>query len=52
VTEASLDRIIEQLQFCVVDAKELQLKMLERILSIALLQAHEDKDESENDSSE
>jgi hypothetical protein len=52
VTEASLDRIIEQLQFCVVDAKALQLKMLERILSIALLQALEDKDESENDSSE
>jgi len=47
VTEASLDRIIEQLQFCIVNAKALQLKMLERILSIALLQAHEDKDESE-----
>jgi hypothetical protein len=49
VTEASLDRIIEQLQFCIVDAKGLQLKMLERLLSIALLQAHEDKDDTEND---
>ena len=49
VTEPSLDRIIEQLQFCIVDAKALQLKMLERALSIALLQAHEDKDESEDD---
>jgi hypothetical protein len=49
VTESSLDSIIERLQFCVVDAKALQLKMLERILSIALLQAHEDKDESEDD---
>jgi hypothetical protein len=49
VTEASLDAIIERLQFCVHDAKALQLKMLERILSIALLQAHEDKDDSEDD---
>jgi len=49
VTEPSLDRIIEQLQFCIVDAKALQLKMLQRILSITLRQAHEDKDESEND---
>jgi hypothetical protein len=49
VTEPSLDRIIERLQFCIVDAKALQLKMLQRILSIALLQAHEDKDGSEND---
>jgi hypothetical protein len=48
VTEPSLDRIIERLQFCIVDAKALQLKMLQRILSIALLQTHEDKDESEN----
>jgi hypothetical protein len=47
VTEASLDRIIEQLQFCIVNAKALQLKMLEGILSMALLQAHEDKDESD-----
>jgi hypothetical protein len=52
VTEPSLDRIIEHLQFCIVDAKAMQLKMLERILSIALLQAHEDKDESEDDDSE
>jgi hypothetical protein len=44
VTEPSLDRIIEQLQFCIVDARELQLKMLERLLAIALLEAIEDKD--------
>jgi hypothetical protein len=50
VTEPSLDRVIEQLQFCIVDAKTLQLKMLERILSIALLQAYEDKTESNNES--
>lgn len=49
MTEPSLDRIIEQLQFCIVDAKALQLKMLERILSIALLQAYDDKDESDDD---
>jgi hypothetical protein len=52
VTEPSLDRIIEYLQFCVVDAKAMQLKMLERMLSIALLQAHEDKDDSEDDCGE
>ena len=49
MTEYSLDRIIERLQLCIVDAKVLQLTMLERILSIALLQAHEDKDETEDD---
>jgi hypothetical protein len=49
VTKASLDAIIERLQFCVQDAKALQLKMLERLLSITLLQAHEDKDKSEDD---
>ena len=48
MTEPSLDNIIERLQFCIVDAKALQLKMLVRVLSIALLQAHEDKDESLN----
>ena len=49
MTEPSPDKIIEQLQFCISDARALQLKMLERILSIALLQAHEDKDETEDD---
>jgi hypothetical protein len=44
VTEPSLDRIIGQLQLCIVDARSLQLKMLERLLSIALLEAIEDKD--------
>jgi hypothetical protein len=43
VTEPSLDTIIERLQLCIVDARALQLKMLERILSIALLDAHESK---------
>jgi hypothetical protein len=46
VTESSLDRIIEQLQLCIVDARTLQLKMLERLLSIALLEAIEEKDKS------
>ena len=49
MTEPSLDRIIERLQFCIGDARALQLKMLERVLSIALLQAHEDHDESDGD---
>ena len=48
MTEPSLDRIIAQLQFCIVDARALQLSMLERVLSIALLQALEDKNKSEN----
>jgi hypothetical protein len=43
VTEPSLERIIENLQFCIVDARALQLKMLERILSIALLDAYESR---------
>jgi hypothetical protein len=46
VTRPSIEGIIEQLQFCIVDAKALQLKMLERILSIALLEASEIKDKS------
>ena len=48
MTQPSLDKIIEQLQFCIVDAKALQLKMLERILSIALLEAYEIKEKSSN----
>jgi len=48
VTQPSLEKIIEQLQFCIVDAKALQLKMLERILSIALLEAYEIKEKSSN----
>lgn len=46
MTETSLDEIIERLQLCIVDAKILQLKMLERILSIALLEAYETKEKS------
>jgi hypothetical protein len=48
VTRPSLDRIIDQIQLCIVDAKALQLKMLERILSIALLEAHENRESSGN----
>ena len=48
MTQPSLDKIIEQLQFCIVDAKALQLKMLEQILSIALLEAYEIKQKSGN----
>jgi hypothetical protein len=44
VAEPSLDRIIAQLQLCIVDARTLQLKMLERILSIAVLKAYEARD--------
>ena len=43
MTEPLLDTIVERLQLCIVDARALQLKMLERILSIALLEAHESK---------
>ena len=46
MTQPSLETIIEQLQLCIVDAKALQLKMLERILSIALLEAYESKEKS------
>ena len=48
MTQPSLDKIIEQIQFCIVDAKALQLKMLERLLSIALLEAYESKEKSGN----
>jgi hypothetical protein len=41
VNEPSLDQIIERLQFCIVSARDMQLKVLERILSIALLEAYE-----------
>jgi hypothetical protein len=43
VTTPSLDRIIENLQFSIMDARALRLKMLERILSIALLEAYENR---------
>ena len=48
MTQPSLETIVEQLQFCIVDAKALQLKMLERILSIALLEASEIKEKPGN----
>ena len=46
MNETSIDRIIARLQSCIIDAKALQLKMLERILSIALLEAQETKERS------
>jgi hypothetical protein len=49
VIEPSLDTIIRRLQLCIVEARTLQLKMLERILSIALLEAHEIKAKSDGD---
>jgi len=41
VNDPSLDQIIERLQFCIVSARDMQLKVLERVLSIALLEAYE-----------
>jgi hypothetical protein len=52
VTEPSPERIIEHLQFCIVDARALQLKMLERLLSMALLEALEARDKSKNERDE
>jgi hypothetical protein len=49
VIEPSLDTIIERLQLCIVDARALQLKMLDRILSIALLEARESKPKLSNE---
>jgi hypothetical protein len=46
VTEPSLDKVIALLQFCILDARAMQLKILERILSIALLEAYEAKGKS------
>jgi hypothetical protein len=46
VSEPSIEKIIERLQFCIVDARAMQLKMLERVLSISLLEAHELKEAS------
>jgi hypothetical protein len=43
---------MEQLQSGIIDAKALQLEILQRNLSLARLQAHEDKDESEDDGGE
>jgi hypothetical protein len=43
VNDPSLERIIERIQSSIVDARSLRLKMLERILSIALLEAYESR---------
>ena len=50
MTEPLLDTIVERLQLCIVDARALQLKMLERILSIALLEAYETREKSRKSS--
>jgi hypothetical protein len=47
MTQPVLETIIERLQSCIVDARSLQLKMLEQILSMAVIQACEDKEEHE-----
>jgi hypothetical protein len=49
VTQPSLDTIIERLQSCIIDARRQQLKMLEQILSMAVLQARDDQKELEHD---
>jgi hypothetical protein len=50
MTQPVLETIIQRLQFCIVDARSLQLKMLEQVLSMAALQALEDKENFENNS--
>jgi hypothetical protein len=49
MTQPVLEKMIERLQSCIVDARSLQLKMLEQLLSMAVLQAREDKQDSEKD---
>ena len=41
MNDPSLDQIIERLQLCIISARDMQLKVLERVLSIALLEAYE-----------
>jgi ribosome-binding protein aMBF1 (putative translation factor) len=48
VKETSLERIIERIQSSIVEAREMQLKMLERILSIALLEAYENRSQPDD----
>ena len=43
MTQPKLDSIIERLHACILDARSLQLKMLEQVLSMALVQARSDK---------
>jgi hypothetical protein len=49
MTQPVLEKIIERLQSSIVDARSLQLKMLEQLLSMAVLQAREDGQDSEKD---
>jgi hypothetical protein len=46
VTDPSIETIIEQLQSCIISARALKLEMLERILSIALLEAYDARGKS------
>ncbi len=46
MTKPSLDKLIAQLQLCILDARALQLKMLEQLLSIALLEAYDARDKT------
>jgi hypothetical protein len=52
VTDHSLDTIIEQIQSCIIRARALRLEMLERILSIALLEAYDAKGKLDRDGDE
>jgi hypothetical protein len=45
VTDPVIEAIIEQLQACIINARALKLDMLEHILSIALLEAYEARQE-------
>jgi hypothetical protein len=47
MTQPVLEKIIERLQSSIVDARSLQLKMLEQLLSMAVLQAREDEQDLE-----
>ena len=49
MTKPSFQRIIKHLQSCIDDAQSMQLKMLEHLLSMALIQAYDEKDEFEKD---
>jgi hypothetical protein len=49
MTQPVLEKIFERLQSSIVDTKSLQLKMLEQLLSMAVLQAREDERELEKD---
>jgi hypothetical protein len=49
MTQPVLQKIIERPQSTIVDARSMQLKMLEQLLSMAVLQAREDEQDLEKD---